>query len=181
MRRAFLMPVSAAVVGALLAVGVTALDRPHRSEVRFVAQDLGEVLDAREVRAVEGEVRAVERAVRRVEREVRREVERNVLREVRSNIPVTLLDDVKQDVLSALEEAAAEEELTLEEREKILRAIEEIEAEFPVDLGLAGLLEGITREDGSAHKDAVAADAPEVPLVPEVPVVPAPPAGNAGN
>lgn len=181
MRRAFLMPVSAAVVGALLAVGVTALDRPHRHEVRFVAQDLGELVDVREVREVE-------RAVRRVEREVRREVERNVLREVRSNIPVTLLDDVKQDVISALREAAAEEELTAEEREKILQAIEEIESELPLELGLAGLLEGITREDGSAHRDVVdAPEAPavlEVPAVPEAPVVPqapAPSAGNAGN
>jgi hypothetical protein len=164
MRRALVMPVSAAIVGALLAVGVTALDRPHNGHgtVRVLTP-------------------APEAHVVRVD--VAEEIEREIADafEVRASLQGGLLEKVLREVETELRIAVESEDLTPREREKLVEAMERLEAELPMELNLAELIEGITREDGSAHKDAVAADAPVAPAVPDTPETPAPPAGSSGN
>ena len=168
MRRALVMPVSAAVVGALLAIGVTALDRPHGPYAdAYVLRAAPDVQTVREVRVDVAE-------------EIEAEIEREIADafEGQGRLRGALLEKVLRQVETELRIAAESEDLTPREREKLQEAMERLDAQLPMDLNLAELIEGITKEDGSAHKDAVAADAPVVPAVPDVP---APPPGSSGN
>jgi hypothetical protein len=168
MRRALVMPVSAAIVGALLAVGVTALDRPHNAH-----ESVHVVRVAPDVRVVRGDV------AEEIEAEIEKEIAEAF--EVQASLRGGLLEKVLREVESELRIAMESEDLTPREREKLQKAMERLDERLPMDLELAELIEGITKEDGSAHKDAVAADAPVAPAVPDTPETPAPPAGSSGN
>ncbi|MEJ2540278.1 MAG: hypothetical protein P8188_09940 [Gemmatimonadota bacterium] len=143
MRRALVLPVSAAVVGALLALGISALDRPHSSVHVIRAVEIGDI-----DMEVEAEIAEAMEQVERIE--VRQEV----------RVDEEFLRQVRQKVRRELRAAMEAEELTEAERRQIREAMEQLEEQLPGMMGVAGLVEGLTREDGSAHKDGAAPEAP---------------------
>jgi hypothetical protein len=147
MRRAFVLPVSAAVIGALLAVGVAALDGAfdrfhHRVQVVHVADhvDAGELeIDLSEV---ERQIADAMEMVEQVEIDTEIRFEKEILR------------DVREQLRGDLDFAVEARELSEAEEERLREALEQIEEQLPMAMGLSGIAEGITREDGAAHKRA---------------------------
>jgi acyl-CoA reductase-like NAD-dependent aldehyde dehydrogenase len=137
MRRAFVLPVSAAVVGALLAIGVSAIDRSFDSShdrihvIRTVDRvELSEVELG--LADMEEQIAEAMEMVEEIEFESEIRVQRDVLREVREQ----LRSEIR---------AVAEVEL----REGMEEAVEQLEETVEMQ---RDLVEGLTKEDGSAHK-----------------------------
>ncbi len=137
MRRAFVLPVSAAVVGALLAIGVSAIDRSvDRSHVRIHEISAVERTELAEVEIdlsdVEEQIASAMASVGEIEIETDIRVEKEILREVREQLRAEL-------------GAVAE----LERDERMQEAMEQLEEQLEAQ---RELVEGLTSEDGSAHK-----------------------------
>lgn len=145
MRRAFVLPVSAAVVGALLAVGVSAIDRSFDSShdrihvVRTVDQaDFAEVdIDLSEVEEQIAE--AMER-VEEIQIDTQVRVQKEVVREVK--------EQLRSDVRFVMEA----QEVTDDEQERLREAMQQLEEQLPAMMGISELVDGLTKEDGSPHK-----------------------------
>lgn len=165
MARPFVLPVTAAVVGALMAVGITALnkagDRGHFTvEVGDASVRAAEVrVEARIIRDVVDEVRREIRMAVEAERELT-ESERAKLRQAMKQLDATLAADL--DLSGMLEGLEALEALKGLESLEALEGLEDLEA---VEV------EVITAEDGAVHRDAVpeGADAPAAPTAPTGP------------
>lgn len=142
MRRALVLPVSAAVVGALLAIGVSALDRASPSSGQFrVVVDRSELAEVEiDLSEVEDQIAEAMEAVERIEWETEVRIERDVLREVR--------EQLRTELRSAVEAR----DLTESEQERVREAMERLEEQLPAMMELSELVDGVTKEDGSAHK-----------------------------
>lgn len=124
MRRALILPVSAAVVGALLAIGVSVIDRSFDSSEPRV----------RVIRSADREQLAeFEVDLTRVERQVAEAIER--IGEVRID------DDPRSESTIVVDLRA------VAGRERAQELLGQIEAELE-----ASRVEALTREDGSAHR-----------------------------
>ena len=145
MRRAFVLPVSAAVVGALLAIGVSAIDRSFdRSHDRVHV-----------IRAVEqAELAAVDIDLSEVEEQIAEAMERveDIPIDTEIRVEKEVLREVKERLRSDLRFAAEAREMTEAEEEQLLEAMEQLEEQLPAMMGVAELVEGLTKDDGSAHK-----------------------------
>jgi chromosome segregation ATPase len=145
MRRAFVLPVSAAVVGALLAIGVSAIDRSFdRSHDRVhVIRTVDEVDFAEidiDLSEVEEQIAEAMELVEEIQIDTEVRVQKDMLREVREQLRTELRFN------------ADAREMTEAEQERLREAMEQLEEELPAMMGIAELVEGLTREDGSAHK-----------------------------
>ena len=147
MRRAFVLPVSAAVVGALLAIGVSAIDRSFdRSHdrvhvIRTVDEvDFAEIDIDIDLSEVEEQIAEAMEMVEEIQIDTEVRVQKDMLREVREQLRTELRFN------------ADAREMTEAEQERLREAMEQLEEELPAMMGIAELVEGLTREDGSAHK-----------------------------
>lgn len=145
MRRAFVLPVSAAVVGALLAIGVSAIDRSFdRSHDRVHVIHAVEQAEFAEIdidlSEVEEQIAEAMELVEEIQIDTEVRVQKDMLREVREQLRTELRFN------------ADAREMTEAEQERLREAMEQLEEELPAMEGIAELVEGLTREDGSAHK-----------------------------
>jgi hypothetical protein len=145
MRRALVLPVSAAVVGALLAIGVSALDRSvDRSHDRVHV-----------IRSVDrAELAEVEVDLSEVEKQIAEAMERVERIEVDTEIRLEgeFLREVGEKVRRELRASLVDEELTPTEQEQLLAALEQLEEQLPTMMGLPELVDGLTKDDGAAHE-----------------------------
>lgn len=148
MRRAFALPVSAAVLGALLAIGVSALNKAnHRDHARVhVIRDVQVSSPAVVDMEVSVDMDAVEADIAEA-----MEVLERVQIDAEGRLQGEFLTQLREQVRTELESAIEAEELTAAERERIQEAMEQLEAELPLLTGVSGIVDGITREDGAAH------------------------------
>lgn len=145
MRRAFVLPVSAAVVGALLAIGVSAIDRSFdSSHDRIHVIRTVDRTDSREVdidlSEVEAQVAEAMKMVEEIQIDTEVRVQKDVLREVREQLRTELRFN------------AEAREMTEEEQERLHEAMEQLEEQLPAMEGIAEMVEGLTKEDGASHK-----------------------------
>jgi hypothetical protein len=145
MRRAFVLPVSAAVVGALLAIGVSAIDRSFdRSHDRVHV-----------IRAVEhAELAELDIDLSEVEEQIAEAMEmvEDIQIDTEIRVEKEVLREVKERLRSDLRFAAEAREMTEAEEEQLREAMEQLEEQLPAMMGIAELVEGLTKDDGSAHK-----------------------------
>lgn len=145
MRRPFVLPISAAVVGALLAIGVSAIDRsldsPHDRTLGIRAVDQTDLADVDiDLSEVEAKVAEAMKMVEEIQIDTEVRVQKDVLREVR------------EQLRTELQFNGEVRELTEDERERLHEAMEQLEEQLPAMDGIVEMVEGLTKEDGSSHR-----------------------------
>lgn len=145
MRRPFVLPISAAVVGALLAIGVAALDRADDGP--YARVHVVRTIDQADLDAVELEFAAVEAEIAEAMEELGR-----VEIESEFRTQEALIREIREKVRVELKSALEAQELTEAERARVREAMEQLEEQLPAMTGVAELVDGLTREDGSAHR-----------------------------